>query len=395
MRRKLLFIAVMVGLAVLLGATPTTANSHSRAIEVASGYKLVKVASGVVPLPTSIAFGHYGELYVSSLATGQISVLPCWGKPWLLVKPGVLDSPMGLAVHPCTGYLYVSHRYYVDPKGDLSDPLNVLSRISRINPKTGHISTFVEGLPSMIFGELPAPVTGSQGIDFDSAGNLYIAQGINDKSTDPRSSCILKVDPWGRVSIYASGLRAPYDVRVGAETYCGSKQGHALYLYSGDNGEGAENEDDESELDSRQYYDELNRVVQGKHYGWPEGGPDHPKGSHIGPLWNFDQVPANQYWKFPAWPVPTGIDSMPGKHGDIVFLALFNCPSMFQADLGTLEMFSGINCTDRRTLARYVDGPIDVRLGPYGHRLYFAEFQSGDIYYIAPCRSWTHKPQPE
>jgi hypothetical protein len=385
-------MAVMAAIGVLLGATPTTSAASEGDIVVAPGYKLVKVASGVVPLPTSIAFGHYGNLYVSTFATGQISVLPCRGKPWLLVKPGVLDSPMGLAVHPHTGYVYVSHRYYIDPKGDLSDPLNAQSRISKIHPHSGQVSTFVEGLPSMIFGELPAPITGSQGIDFDSAGNLYVAQGINDKSEDPRSSCILKIDRWGQVSIFGSGLRAPYDVRVGRET-CGAKYGHALYLYSGDNGEGAENEDEESELDSRQYYDELNRVVKGKHYGWPEGGPEHPKGSHVGPLWNFDASPPNKYFPAPAWPVPTGIDSMPGKHGDIVFLALFNCPSMFVPNLGTIEMFSGIDCTDRLTLARYIDGPIDVRLGPYGHRLYFAEFQTGDIYYIAPYRSWTHKPK--
>ncbi|MHC5050996.1 MAG: PQQ-dependent sugar dehydrogenase [Planctomycetota bacterium] len=399
MRRKLLFIGAMVGLAVLLGATPTTATSHSRAIEVASGYKLVKVASAVGIMPTSMAFGHYGEIYVSSLGgfggpTGQITVIPCYGKPYNLVKPGTLTSPMGLAVHPKTGHVYVSHMYYVDPKGDLTDPNNAKSRISIVNRKTGQLTTFVENLPSMIFGELPAPVCGSQGIDFDSAGNLYIAQGINDRSWaagDPFNSAILKVDPWGKVSVFASGLRAPYDVRVGKEN-C---YGHALYCYSGDNGEGAENEDHDSELDSRQYYDELNLVVPGKDYGWPEGGPAHPDNSHIGPLWNFDQVPANQYWPIPAWPVPTGIDSMPGYGGDVVFLCMYNCPSMFAADLGTIEMFSGINCTDRKVLAKYIDGPIDLRLSGWGHRLYFAEFATGDIYYIAPTggKFWTPKPK--
>jgi len=399
MRRKLLFIGAMVGLAVLLGATTTTATSHSRAIEVAPGYKLVKVATGLTNLPTSMAFGRWGEIYVSSMEgfgtpTGKITVIPCYGKPWVLVKPGRLTSPMGLAVHPKTGHVYVSHQYFVNPKlppaGGLFDPDNVKSRISIVHPKSGHMTTFVEGLPSLIFGELPVPMTGSSGMDFDSAGNLYVAQSINDKSRaagDPHQSCILKINAYGKVAVFATGLRAPYDVRVGREN-C---YGQALYCYAGDNGEGAENEDDDSELESRQYYDELNLVVPGKDYGWPEGGPDHPDNSHVGPLWNFDMNPANAYWPVPAWPVPTGIDSMAGDCGDIVFLAMFNCPSMFQADLGSIEMFSGINGTDRKVLAKYVDGPIDVRLSPWGHRLYFMEYSTGDVYYIAPYKFWTKK----
>jgi len=408
MHRRLLSIPILMGLVVLLGTTRDTSAAPPPPlgdIQVAPGYKLVKVASGVVAGPTSIAFGHYGQLYVSSLFTGQISVVPYHGKPWVLVPPGKLSGTMGLAVHPRTGHVYVSNSYVVGPNPG-TNPDDQRSRISIVHPHSGQIRTFVDDLPSMFFEDLGAPVTGSQGIDFDSAGNLYVAQGINEESRedgDPFQSAILKITPWGKVSVYASGLRAPYDVRVARET-CGPKgYGHALYLYAGDNGEGAENEAEDSPVDgltTRQYYDELNRVIPGKHYGWPGGSylPHDeetywfPGKSHIGPLWNFEVVPPNKYWPVPAWPVPTGIDSMHGEHGDIVFLAMFNCPSFFAKNLGTIEMFSGLDCSDRRVLVSLVDGPIDVRLGPYGHRLYFAEFVTGDIYFVAPCGSWTAKP---
>jgi len=409
MRRKLLSIPLLLGLVVLLGTARGTSAAPPPPvgnIVVAPGYKLVKVGS-IGPIgPTSIAFGHYGQLYVSSMFTGQISVIPCHGKPRLLLKPFKLQGLMGLAVHPKTGHVYASNSYAIGPNPD-TNPNHLRSRISIVHRHTGQVTTFVDDLPSMFFEDLQAPVTGCQGIDFDSAGNLYVAQGINDDSAadgDPFQSAILKITPSGKVSVYASGLRAPYDVRVARESWCRKGYGNALYLYAGDNGEGAEYEVEKPVVDgltTRQYHDELNRVIKGKHYGWPGGSylPHHEDDhwylgkSHIGPLWNLEAIPPNQFYRETTWPVPTGIDSMPGKHGDIVFMAMFNCPSMFVPNLGTIEMFSGFDCSDRKVLASRIDGPIDVRLGPYGHRLYFAEFMTGDIYYMAPYRCWTAKPK--
>jgi len=382
------FLAVLFLL--LFSIRPMTASAVE--IEVAPGYALELVAFGVVPLPTSIVFGKHGQLYVSSLATGQISAVDVEiGTSSILVPPSVLDSPMGLAVHPKTGMIYVTSRYII-PGGDPSSVADVKSRISTIDPVTGIVSTFVEGLPSMFFGELTAPITGSQGIDFDKYGNLYVAQGVNDvahAAGDPFPSAILKVDSEGRVSVFASGLRAPYDVVV-ARKESDKKHGdkrHATILYAGDNGEGNECDGCPEDQPSRQYFDELNRVLEGKHYGWPGGAPEYPAESHRGPLWNFEINPANEFFPEPAWPVPTGIDIKKGKFGkgvrDPLFLALFNCPSMFVPDLGTIEMFNGIDYGERTTLAKYIDGPIDVRVGP-DKKLYFAEFQTGNIYRIAP-----------
>ncbi len=146
---------------------------------------------------------------------------------------------------------------------------------------------------------------------------------------------------------------------------------------------------------TRQYYDELNLVQFGKHYGWPGGsyvpGDEEtswfPGESHIGPLWNFEAVPFGETY---TWPVPTGIDILKGTWDkgvkDPLFLAFFNCPSLGVDDLGPIEMFTGMNYSDRTTLAWYIDGPIDLRVGHCkGKKLYFAEMSTGAIYNIAPA----------
>lgn len=54
--------------------------------------------------------------------------------------------------------------------------------------------------------------------------------------------------------------------------------GRAKYLYAGDNGKGDEGEGCvDEEFPSRQRYDELNMVLEGKFYGWPGGRARHQR----------------------------------------------------------------------------------------------------------------------
>jgi hypothetical protein len=383
-------LSTIIFAAIILGFTVSPALSE-KPIEVAPGYVLQKIYEGLVPLPTCITFDKHGNLYASSLATGQISVLNLWsGHVRDLIPPGQISNPMGLVFHPTTGMLYVSHQYLADPAGDPTDVENVRSRISIINPYTSQMWTFVEDLPSMSFEALPVPVAGSQGMDFDYHGNLYVAQGINDELVnlgDIRPSSILKIDPAGNVSIFAGGLRAPYDVVVGSQ-----KDGVATMLYAGDNGEGEENNYDNTKP-SRQYFDELNRLFEGRLYGWPNGAPGYPAQDHIGALWHFDKkpypidAPSDDIAEW-QWPVPTGIDLLSGRWGNVknpLFLCLFGCESLdfTKQDIGTIEMFTDLDYSTRITLAKYIDGAIDVVFGPDG-KLYFAEMRTGDIYRIVP-----------
>lgn len=383
---KHLWVLAVMGILFCFTASPALSQ---KPIEVAPGYVLEKVYEGLVPLPTSIAIDYYGNLYASSLG-GLIRVLNLKsGKVWDL-KTGLI-SPKGLAFHPTTGLLYVSHQYFADGNSSNQSYRNVKSRISVINPKTGAMSTFVEDLPSMYFEDIPIPIAGSQGMDFDTAGNLYVAQGINDELTyqdgDHRPSSVLKIDPKGNVSVFSSGVRSPYDVVVEEE-----KGGVAVSLLAGDNGEGEENGYDKTRP-SRQYFDKLNRLYQGKHYGWPGGAPGFPAKDHIGPLWNFDKLPypignpSQDIIKDWQWRVPTGIalSRVPwGKVKKPLILCLFGCGSLTPdiKDAGTIEMFSGPNYSDRTTLAQYIYGPIDVFF--FRDKLYFAEFGTGTIYRIVP-----------
>jgi hypothetical protein len=285
-----------------------------------------------------------------------------------------------MAVHPRTGKLYVCSGYVendlLSTTGE-AGALNVKSIIYIVDPADGSMETFVEGLPSFWMGATNMR-TGCQGIEFDSYGNLYVAQTMNDAvrllGVDPNHSAILKIDKDGNISVFASGLRASYDVVVAKE----GKHGKATILYASDNG-------DPSEL---MYYDELNRVIEGKHYGWPMQPAPPALGSHIGPLWNFDKDPVHNRWK-----VPTGIDILKGTWGENVenplFLGLargsYSTSREERWHQGTIEMFTGIDYSDRITLATNIHGPIDVRVGNCGgKRLYFVEYVTGDVYSIAP-----------
>ena len=376
--RKFLEVAVLSGIFISLSISEALSIMP---VEVASGYKVEKVATGVVPVPTSIAFGPDGKLYVTSLSGFIMAVDTTSGVASPVLFPGALTMPVGLAFHPYTGKMYVTDNYVV-PGGNPLVPDDVKSRISIIDMDDGGVSinTFVDGIPSMFFEELPIPVTGSQGIDFDSDGNLYVAQGINDYSRevgDPLNSAILKIDEDGHVSVFASGLRSPYDVVVAKE----DRYGRARALYAGDNGEGEECEGcPDPYAPSRMYHDELNMVVAGAYYGWP----DNSLGNTRDPLWEFGPLdPSDDE----SWPVPTGIETWHGKWGSsdsLLFLAFFNCRSLFgRQDIGTIEMFTGNDYTKRITLAWFVDAPIDVTMGP-DKRLYFIEYLSGDIYRITP-----------
>jgi len=399
---------------------------------------------GLGAAPTSIDFGRHGELYVSFMS-GEIVVTSspnpnyCYVKKLAVLTPPEANTPIGIGVHPNTGELFVAHGYNVGP--DITDPDQVKSRISILDRHTGTLNTFIDGLNSMLFDALPIPIVGTQGFDWDRQGNIYWAQGINTTSawrwencqngnadsrcdafspTDEWQSAIMMADPQGNVSVFSPGHRSPYDVAVGYEDH----HGQAMFLYAGDNGEGEEcaaveagGVDPESEqacaaaiaeevnnaladagivlreeflgyINSLMYWDELNRVWPGKHYGWPGGFSGHPGPIHIGPLWNLDKINRlDETGQEPRldWWVPAGIEFYP--HGDeaagLVFLASWGTRTGPYDDVGAVEMFWGYDMQHRLTLVKYVDGAIDVRLGPDG-KLYVAEFKTGKIY-----RVWT------
>jgi hypothetical protein len=239
----------------------------------------------------------------------------------------------------------------------------------------------------------------------------------------------MMADPQGNVSVFSPGHRSPYDVAVGkVDAY-----GKATFLYAGDNGEGEEcaesgagGVDPASEqqcaqdlaeqvndllagagielreeylgyINSLMYWDELNRVWPGKHYGWPGGFSGQPGQSHVGPLWNLDKInrvdATGQEPRFDWW-VPAGIEFYPHGWGEAngpLFLASWGTRTGAFEDIGAVEMFWGYDMQHRLTLVKNIDGAIDVRLGRDG-KLYVAEFKTGKIYRVWPT-SQNSNPQ--
>lgn len=223
------------------GIAPPNADTVARRLRVPPGFR-VQVYSAEVPLARVMAFSADGDLIVSRTRADLVSILErdrngdgvADGHRVLLEG---LDGPHGLALHD--GWLYVAERTAI--------------RRARFDSAAGQVTSPLEpvltGLTTDGFHQ-----TKTIGIGPD--GWLYLAQGSSCnvcRERDPRRAAIMRLQPDGSgAEIYATGLRnsvgfdwAPWD---GA-------------LYATDNGRDLLGDDFPP--------DELNRIEQGRFYGWP------------------------------------------------------------------------------------------------------------------------------
>lgn len=213
-----------------------------------AGFSLIKFAD--FPQPTSLTFDQAGHLLAASF-NGTIHALTdsdgdgrsdtdvqvAWG----------FDSPLGLAVDPRNGDLYISS------KGKIS-----LLRDRNADLVADEIVNFINGLP-----------TGrhqNDNLKFGPDGRLYLGVGSTCDvcyEVDNRSATIMRFDvDTGAAEIVAIGLRNPYDLAFHPTT--GD-------LFATDNGR------DDLGLDEPG--EELNHIIPGGDYGFPDcwgalQGPD-------------------------------------------------------------------------------------------------------------------------
>jgi hypothetical protein len=335
-----------------------------------------------------------------------------------------IEGPLGIAVHPRTGNLYITHRYVNPSWVDGTSPAyqKIRSAISIYNPTTGAllVDKWVKGFaPSIPFG-VPANGdvgNGLQGLTFDRAGNLYAVPNLDVWETDSQpagcaatSSCdfwatgpLYKITPQGRVSEFATGFRASFEAVI-AKT---NLYGEATAFYAGDNGEGlfcgGNGCNDRSVPGAtpprsltRQYYDELNYVLPGGHYGYPESastvafdqantplGEEGAYKSHLGPLWNFERANGIGFTGTPTavWPVPTGVALVQGDWGHV------KDPLFMTFWLGArLDMFTGLNRSERTTLVNNLPGRgTDVLVCPASGEVWFVEDSTRVVWKIRPA----------
>ena len=188
--------------------------------------------------PTSIAVSEDGTVFVSE-QNGAIAALTDDD------ADGTADSvrlyargfaaPLGLLHHEDT--LYVSHRGSVTALMDVDG-----------NGEVDEIETLVS--------DLPVGIHQNNGLALGSDGKMYLTLGSTCNACLERSelsASILQLNPDGSdMRVFSSGLRNVYDIAFHPED-------GALF--------GADNGRDELEL---RVPEELNLLVDGGHYGWPD-----------------------------------------------------------------------------------------------------------------------------
>ncbi|GAB4277350.1 MAG: sorbosone dehydrogenase family protein [Candidatus Promineifilaceae bacterium] len=191
--------------------------------------------------PTSLAFSTDGALYITSF-DGTVHILRDTDSDGradsdTLFAQG-FNTALGITLHPQSGDVYISD----------------MGRITllRDTDSDGHADVRQE-----VVSGLPNGLHQNDNLKFGPDGMLYMGIGSTcDACTeeDPRSATIMRFNPeTGEGEIIAAGLRNPFDLAFHPQT--GD-------LFATDNGR------DDLGMEAPQ--EELNHIIMGSHYGWPD-----------------------------------------------------------------------------------------------------------------------------
>jgi glucose/arabinose dehydrogenase len=270
---------VMIDFMLGRGIDPPNATTVAERLAAPDGMR-VQVYSADVPLARVMLFTPDGDLIVSRSRAGIVSLLErdrnadgtADGHRVLLEN---LDGPHGLALHD--GWLYIAERTAI--------------RRVRFDSTTGTTSGAFE---PVLIGLTTDGFHQTKTIGIGPDGWLYLAHGSSCNACvekDPRRATVMRLRPDGSgAEIYATGLRnsvgfdwAPWD---GA-------------LYATDNGRDLLGDDFPP--------DELNRIEQGRFYGWPYVNGFGVADPDVGGEYAGDPVPTHPVHGFRPHNAPLGI----------------------------------------------------------------------------------------
>jgi glucose/arabinose dehydrogenase len=261
--------------------------------------------------------------------------------------------PLGIAIRSSTGDVYVSHQGVIsilsDSNGDdQADNVTILA------------------------GDIPFGEHQNDNIEFGPDGWLYMGVGSTCNAcedSNPLAASILRfnVDS-GERDVFATGLRNPYGIAFQPETG---------QLFATDNGR------DDLGMDSP--FEELNQIVQGGDYGYPNcwNDGDQPGCEH--------SIPAVAF--FEAHSSADGLDfdngeSFPAEYRGNAFVSIFGSwlkPNV-QTGIQRVILTPNGNSYKGETswFIRFPAGvmPLPVAFGPDG-ALYVGDYINGVIYRIS------------
>ncbi len=317
----------------------------------------VTVYADGLDAPTSLAWSPDGVLFVAEFAGGEGRITA------LLESAGArvatqrvtfaegVPSPLGIAFHD--GWLYVGRR----------------GGVTRLRDANGDL--IADGVEAIIEG-LPASRHQTDGIAFGPDGRMVVGQGSRSDrgeigGIDPLEASILVADADGsNLRVYASGLRNPYDLAFHPVTG---------ELFATDNGR---------DVPPQGVSDELNVIVEGGDYGWPDCW-DRGEGSHcegtIAPIALFEDHASADGMAF------YGGAMFPQWHHH-VFVALFGSNSrdpLIGKSVVRIELARDASGRWSGSVHPWASGfanPLDVTVGPDG-AIYVADFGAGKVYRFA------------
>ena len=368
----LLIIALCLIAPAAASGSPRSASRSPAAnpITTQSGYWAHPFYEGLT-YPTSLCFGPDGTLYVGGLDSKVKALQDRNGDgvaDTSIVVASQYSYPLGLAVS-ASGKLYVSSRDLLSCPVDTTQDL---------------VADYVDTL----FTGFPIGLHQNSGICFGPFGNLFVTSGSSSNQGDQPylAASILRFTPDGTfMDVYSTGHRNPYDL-----TFVNG------VLFATDNSVSGD-----STFTCWMAPDEVNRVVYGEDYGFPNcfgagdcadvsefcaqpcGVGDCERGTGCaGSIYPYVYLDPHS--------APTGICTGEGFSGfdpSDVFVALWgqtepaaDCPTNF----GHKVVWFDTEAQLGRPVEDFATGflsPIDLAVGP-DSALYVADFDRGTVYRI-------------